>query len=124
MGTSATFMQWFRTAGGGAKATDGGFVGAASVVSEFAIIAGGLTASFYLGACIGSLIVATEKSIKENLTFEDFFKITDKYLIPNGKWLMDTLTRYPELLKAKDPQKSQTPILRSCHVSPRLMPSH
>lgn len=122
-GTSATLIEWVATAKGGAIAAGGGVVGMATVLSEGVIIVGGLTASFYLGACLCSLMVATEKKITESLSYEDFFKIAHRYLIQTDRWLMDTLTKHPELLKAKDEKNFPPPILKPAHL-PRLKPAH
>jgi hypothetical protein len=97
-GTSATVAEFFATMPGGVAAAGGGAVGVAAVTSEVVLWAGGITAAFYVGACIGSLAVATGKTLSGGLSIADLFAAADRHNVPTGPWLSDVLMKNPSLL--------------------------
>jgi hypothetical protein len=96
-GTTTTVSEMLLTLPGAAAGAGGGAVGAAAVASEGLLVMGALSAAFYVGACIGSLAVATGRTLAGGLSIADCFFVADKHGIPTGSWLMDTLARNPSL---------------------------
>lgn len=84
--------------GGGAIAAGGGCVGLATALSEVALTLGGLAAAFYVGACIGSLAVATGKSISGGLSISDCLKTANTHGF-QAHWLGVFLNMNPNAIK-------------------------
>lgn len=60
----------------------------------------GCLASFYLGACIGSLSVATGRSLSGGMSISDLFDCAKSHAIPTSPELQKTLIAYPEICNA------------------------
>jgi hypothetical protein len=73
----------------------------AGTLSEGLIVVGGCTAAFYVGACIGSLAVATGKYFSGGLSIGDLFACAKENGIPTSSWLQKTYLRNPELYDTK-----------------------
>ena len=61
---------------------------------------GGCFLSFYVGACIGSLAVATGKSLSGGLSIVDIFDCAKSHDIPTSPELQKTLIAFPEICNA------------------------
>jgi hypothetical protein len=77
----------------GTRVTVGELVGAGAL-SEGLIVVGGVTAAFYVGACIGSLAVATGRSLSGGYELWQLFTASNSTPAP---WLRDYLMRTPAL---------------------------
>jgi hypothetical protein len=99
-GNTVTVAEMFGTLSGAAAGAGGGTVGAAAAASELTLVAGGLAASYYVGACIGSLAVATGKYLSGGLSIADLFACAKSHGIPTSSELQKTLMRYPEICNA------------------------
>lgn len=96
-GTSATVRQMIVALPGGAAAAGGGCVGLATALSEVALAFGGLTAAFYVGACIGSLAVATGKSLSGGLSISDCISTANTHGFQTH-WLGNFLNMNPSAI--------------------------
>ncbi|MBT8338647.1 MAG: hypothetical protein KJP07_01415 [Desulfatitalea sp.] len=99
-GTTATVAEMLGALPGAAPAAGGGAAGVAAVVSEITFTFGALAASFYVGACIGSLAVATGKSLSGGLSIADLFACAKSHGIPTSPELQKALIAYPEICNA------------------------
>ncbi len=97
-GTEATVKEMVKTLEGAVRGAGGGAVGVATATSEVALIVAGCSAAFYVGACIGSLAVATGKTFSGGLSISDCFATANEYQIPTGSWLEKTLHGNPVIL--------------------------
>lgn len=83
----------------GAGITIAELVGA-GLLSEKLIIIGTCGAAFYVGACIGSLSVATGRSLSGGMSIADLFYCAKRHNIPTSPQLHKTFIAYPELCNA------------------------
>jgi hypothetical protein len=98
-GTNATMGQLASmTAATGAAGATGS--AAAAIIIEKATVIAGCLLSFYVGACIGSLAVATGKSLSGGLSIADLFACAKSHGIPTSTGLQKTLIAYPEICNA------------------------
>lgn len=81
----------------GANVTIGELIGAGTL-SEGLLVVGACTAAFYVGACIGSLAVATGRYFSGGLSIGDLFSCAKSHGIKTSYWLQKTYMRYPELV--------------------------
>lgn len=81
----------------GAEVTIGEVIGAGTL-SEVLLLIGACTAAIYVGACIGSLAVATGRSFSGGLSIGDLFTCAKSQGIKTSFWLQKTYMRYPELM--------------------------
>ena len=101
-GTKATVAEMIGTLPGAAAGAGGGTVGFASAASEGLFVLGALSAAFYVGACIGSLAVATGKSLSGGLSVVDCLTVATVHRIETPPWLRETLSTNPTLRRAGD----------------------
>ncbi len=73
---------------------------AAAVICDKGAVFAGCLASFYVGACIGSLAVATGKSLSGGLSIVDIFDCAKSHDIPTPPSFQKTLISYPEICNA------------------------
>ena len=99
-GTKVTVSEAILTMSGGAAGAGGGAVGVAAATSEVVLIAGGLTAAFYVGACIGSLAVALGETLSGGITLSDCLASAIDQGIPPQPWLVAVLKENPKFLGA------------------------
>lgn len=97
-GTSTTVSEMLLTLPGAAAGAGGGVVGFATAVSEGLLVVGALSAAFYVGACIGSLAVATGKKLSNGISIADCFASANRHGIQTDIWLRHILVRHPALL--------------------------
>jgi hypothetical protein len=71
----------------------------AGILSEKLLVIGACSAAFYAGACVGSLAVATGRTLSGGLSIADAFTCASANAIPTPPWLRDTLAINPVLLK-------------------------
>jgi len=62
--------------------------------------AGAVLASYYVGACIGSLAVATGRSLSGGMSIADIFDCAKRHGIPTPAELQKTLIAFPEICNA------------------------
>jgi hypothetical protein len=74
-------------------------IGAGTRMERLGVI-GALSASFYVGAVIGSIAVATGRSLSGGTSISDVIFTAQKYRIYRP-WLFSALHRYPRLYNAK-----------------------
>ncbi len=79
----------------GTGVTIGELVGA-TVLSEKLLIIGALGAVAYVGACLGSLAVATGRYTTGGYSISDLFACADEAGIPTPIWLRDHLGSHPD----------------------------
>lgn len=84
---------------GGSIAVGGRLVGAAAAVSEIVLVVGGLSAAYYVGACIGSLAVATGKCLSGGISIADCLSTATSHEFKSHGWLLKTLITNPSILK-------------------------
>lgn len=96
-GTTTTVAEMIGTLPGAATGAGGGAVGTATALSEVLLVIGSLSAAFYVGACIGSLAVATGKKLSGGLSISDYFVSARIYGIQTDGWLIPTLVKNPAL---------------------------
>jgi hypothetical protein len=84
----------------GSAVTIGELIGAGTV-SEVLIIIGSCTAAFYVGACIGSLAVATGMYFSDGISIADLFACANQHGIKTSPWLQKIYISYPELCDHK-----------------------
>lgn len=90
-GTKVTVAEMVGTLPGAAVGAGGGAVGVATAASEALLVIGALSGSFYVGACIGSLAVATGKALSGGTSIGDCVSAATLAGIPTPQWLIDTL---------------------------------
>jgi hypothetical protein len=74
----------------------------AGLVSEKLIVIGTCGTAFYLGACIGSLAVATGKYFSGGMEIIDLFSSAKRHNIPlSHKLHREILTAYPEICNTR-----------------------
>jgi hypothetical protein len=81
----------------GTAVTVGELIGAGSL-SEVLIEIAALSAAFYVGACIGSLAVATGRYFFGGLSIGNLFVCATAHGIETPRWLGDTISTNPVLL--------------------------
>lgn len=96
-GTTATISEMVGTLAGGSTAAGGGCVGLATALSEVALAFGGLAAAFYVGACIGSLAVATGKYLSGGLSISDCISTANTHGLQT-QWLGNYLNMNPSAI--------------------------
>jgi hypothetical protein len=99
-GDKATVAEMVGTISGAAAGAGGGTVGVATVFSEVVVFTGSLLAAYYVGACIGSLAVATGKSLSGGISIADVFACAKSHGIPTSPELQKTLIAFPEICNA------------------------
>ncbi len=73
---------------------------AATIIYDKALVAAGCLFSYYVGACIGSLSVATGRYISGGMSIADLFDCAKRHGIPTSPELQKTLIAYPEICNA------------------------
>lgn len=81
----------------GTRVTVGELIGAGTL-GEGLLVASGVLASFYAGACVGSLAVATGQKLSGGLTIADAVHAATLNGIQMPGWLRDVLVTEPRLL--------------------------
>lgn len=81
----------------GTAVTIGELIGA-GILSEQLLAIAALSAAFYVGACIGSLAVATGRYFSGGLSIADLFACATAHGIATPKWLGSTIATNPVLL--------------------------
>jgi hypothetical protein len=69
----------------------------AGILSEKLLAVGACSAAFYAGACLGSLAVATVRTLSGGLSIADMFSCATAHSIPTPSWLWDTIATNPVL---------------------------
>jgi len=82
----------------GRAATMGELIGAGTRLEGLGMIAA-CSASFYVGAVIGSIAVATGRSLAEGTSMADILHIAYRYNL-NRPWLVHSLRRWPGIYDA------------------------
>jgi hypothetical protein len=83
----------------GAKATIGELTGATIGLEKLAVI-GALSASYYVGAAVGSLAVATGRHLACGTSIADALAVAGRSGI-NASWIYPHLSRHPEILSSR-----------------------
>jgi hypothetical protein len=91
-GTRTTVAEMIITLPGAVAGAGGGVVGFATAASEGLLVVGALSAAYYVGACIGSLAVATGRSFSGGLSIADCLSTAALHGIETPQWLQDTLS--------------------------------
>lgn len=97
-GTKATVREMFMTLPGAAAGAGGGAVGFATAASEALLVVGAVSAAYYIGACLGSLAVATKNTVIKDVSVAECLSTAFVNGIQTPPWLIMTLTTYPALL--------------------------
>ena len=92
-GTHAS-VQTVIVSGGAAGAAGGAVSGALRALH----VVGAVAASFYVGACIGSLIVATHKKVDSPINWADIIHILKRHNIEVPKWLSSVYGLHPGII--------------------------
>jgi hypothetical protein len=82
----------------GLRVTVGEMVGAGTKAEKMGVIAA-LSASYYVGAVIGSIAVATGRTIAGGTSLSDVLLAANLHGI-NRSWLVPTFNRWPQLLSS------------------------
>ncbi len=100
-GTRATVAEMILTLPGAVPGAGGGAVGVSTALSEVAFVVGALSAAAYTGACIGSLAVATGRSLSGGLTIADYLHTVHVHGIGTNddSWLISTIHAHPALAR-------------------------
>ena len=83
---------------GAATGAGGGAVGFATAASEAILVIGAVSAAYYVGACLGSLAVATKKSFSTEVSIAECLTAAVLNGIETPSWLQSTLAVHPALL--------------------------
>lgn len=83
----------------GKAVTVGEVIGAATKLEKLGVV-GTLSASFYVGACVGSIAVATGRSMADGLSLADVLSSATRNRL-NRPWLAGVLRQSPGLYKPK-----------------------
>jgi hypothetical protein len=94
-GAQATMGQLAKLAAAGSAACP-----AAAIICDKALVLAGCAASYYVGACIGSLAVATGRSLSGGMSIADLFDCAKSHGIPTSPELQKTLIAFPEICNA------------------------
>lgn len=97
-GTKATVREMLMTLPGAVSGAGGGAAGYATAASEALLVIGAVSAAYYVGACLGSLAVATTKAISTEVSIADCLSTALAYRIDTPFWLLSTLATNPVLL--------------------------
>lgn len=97
-GTKATVREMFMTLPGAVSGAGGGAVGFATAASEALLVVGAVSAAYYIGACLGSLAVATKRTVIKEVSVAECLSTAVANGIETPQWLLYTLTSYPSLL--------------------------
>lgn len=81
----------------GKRVTVGELIGAGTRLEGLAVISA-CAAAFYVGAVIGSIAVATGRSMAGGVSLADVFSTVNKYHF-SRPWLNDVLRRWPGIYK-------------------------
>jgi hypothetical protein len=102
-GTRATVSEMILTLPGAATGAGGGIVGISVAASEMLFAVGALSAAYYIGACIGSLAVATGKKFSGGVSLVDCLSTAKQYGIDTPQWLQQTLSSNLAMLGLPSP---------------------
>jgi hypothetical protein len=82
-------------------AAGAGAVGVSVALQEVVLVGVGMSAAFYVGACIGSLAVATGRSLSGGLTIADYLHAAHVHGVgtEDDSWLVSTIHAHPALVK-------------------------
>lgn len=83
----------------GKSVTVGELVGAGTRLEGIGIVAG-CSAAFYVGAVVGSIAVATGRSLAGGTSFSDVISVASRYNL-NRPWLASTFQRWPGVFNSK-----------------------
>ena len=86
-GTRVTVSELILTLPGAAVGAGGGIVGVSAAASEMLLVVGALSATYYIGACIGSLAVATGKKFSGVVSFHVCLATANQHGIDTPQWL-------------------------------------
>jgi hypothetical protein len=81
----------------GKRVTIGELIGAGTRLEGLAVISA-CSAAFYVGAVIGSIAVATGRSLADGASLSDVMVVVNKYRF-SRPWLTDILRRWPGIYK-------------------------
>ena len=110
-GTQRTVGEMFNKLKDIPKLATGGVVGVAATGGKVAGTVAELAAAYYVGACIGSLAVATGKSLSGGLSLGDCLATASLYEIAEASLVISLYASNPQLLAgrlAKDKLASAT----------------
>ena len=99
-GTRVTVAELIKTLPGAVAGAGGGAVGIATGASECLLVAGAVSAAYYVGACIGSLAVATGKTLSGGISIADCLSVANANRIETPPWLIATLHTNPQLQRS------------------------
>ncbi len=97
-GTKATVREMLLTLPGAFSGAGGGSIGFATAASEAILVIGAVSAAYYVGACLGSLAVATKKSLSTEASIAECLSTAVLHGIDTPPWLQNTLAANPALL--------------------------
>lgn len=97
-GTRVTLREMLMTLPGAVSGAGGGAVGYATAGSEAILVIGAVSAAYYVGACLGSLAVATKKTISTELSIAECLSNALFHGIDTPSWVRSTLATHPALL--------------------------
>jgi hypothetical protein len=83
----------------GRAVTLGELIGAGTRLEGLGVVAG-CSAAFYVGAVIGSIAVATGRSVSGGSTLADVLVTANRHAL-NRPWLMEVLHRWPGIYKER-----------------------
>jgi len=83
----------------GRAVTLGELIGAGTRLEGLGVVAG-CSAAFYVGAVIGSIAVATGRSLSGGSSLADVLAIANRHDL-NRPWLMEVMHRWPEIYKER-----------------------
>lgn len=92
--TASAIITAIKTAGAGATMAE--IAGATFMLEKLAVV-GAVSASFYVGAVIGSIAVAAGKYLSCGSSILDFFAFAEKHNI-NPPWLREHMMKYPQII--------------------------
>lgn len=97
-GTKATVREMILTLPGAFAGAGKGCVGFATAASEAIVVIGAVSAAYYVGACIGSLAIATKKYFCTEVSIGECLTTAVFHGLETPSWLQLTLAANPALL--------------------------
>lgn len=97
VGTASTILGTIDTLGKGATMLE---IAGATVALEKLAVLGAMSASIYAGAVIGSIAVATGRTLSCGSRIADFFAFTQQHNLYRP-WLLEHMNKYPYILEEK-----------------------